>query len=214
MMVTLLFASCGSGLFDKTAQAYEEATKELENATTNEDCDKIHDELMQKLHDITVEYPDWKKIISEKDEDSSDMKKVSEAYKKWDEKLQEKAKDRYMFMTICNLENAADYGKSKAAPEVSSDDDSEDTSEATIDGNEDWDQIITEYGEFYDQYIEYIKKVKEGDMSAMADLQEIMTKAQEISSKVENAKDELTDEQLQKFAEVQKKLLEAAKEME
>ena len=32
LLLTLLLASCGSGLFDKTAQAYEDATKELENA--------------------------------------------------------------------------------------------------------------------------------------------------------------------------------------
>lgn len=210
-MVTLLFASCGSDLFDKTAQAYEEATKELQNAKSDDDCDKIHDKLMQKLHDITVEYPDWEKTIREKGENSSDVQKVSEAYNKWDEALKSKAStEHYMFMTICNLPNAA--GDSGKNAEASSGDSEEETSEATTSGDEDWDQILSEYEEFYNQYVEYIKKINEGDMSAYADLQEIMTKAQEIDKKVKKAKDELSEEQLEKFTELQNKLLEAAKE--
>lgn len=210
-MVTLLFASCGSDLFDKTAQAYEEATKELQDAKSDDDCDKIHDKLMQKLHDITVEYPDWEKIVREKGENSSDVQKVSEAYNKWDEALKSKAStEHYMFMTICNLPNAA--GDSGKKSEASSGDSEEETSEATTSGDEDWDQILSEYEEFYNQYVEYVKKISEGDMSAYADLQEIMTKAQEIDNKVKKAKDELSEEQLEKFTELQNKLLEAAKE--
>ncbi len=75
LMLTLLFSACTSSLFDKTAAAYEESTKELATASSNEDCDRIHDELMEKLYKITKEYPDWQEIIKKEGEKSDAVKK-------------------------------------------------------------------------------------------------------------------------------------------
>lgn len=83
--------------------AYEEATKELASATSNKDCDKIHDKLMHKLYEITQADPNWKDKLADGG--------VQKAYKAWDEALENAASegDHYMFMTFCTPENAIKY---------------------------------------------------------------------------------------------------------
>ena len=49
-MLTFLFSACSSSMFDKLVEAYESSTKELASASSNDDCDRIHDELMEKLY--------------------------------------------------------------------------------------------------------------------------------------------------------------------
>ena len=79
-MLTFLFSACTSSMFDKLVEAYESSTKELASASSNDDCDKIHDELMEKLYKISQEYPDWEEIVQKEGEDSESFKKVTEAY--------------------------------------------------------------------------------------------------------------------------------------
>ena len=62
-MLTFLFSACSSSMFDKLVEAYESSTKELASASSNDDCDRIHDELMEKLYKISQDYPDWEEII-------------------------------------------------------------------------------------------------------------------------------------------------------
>lgn len=218
LLLTLLLASCGSGLFDKTAQAYEDATKELENATTNEDCDRIHDDLMQKLYDITKEYPDWKEIIQKEGEDGAGVKKVTEAYKAWNDALQKATKDNhYMFMTFCNFENAIEQfeGKSSSASETkeSTEESSTDEMSSTDTADGDFDQLLASYEEFCNDYIDMMKKASEGDLDAAAQYPELLKKAEELGNKMEKAQGDATPEQWQKFLEIQKKLLNAAQEI-
>ena len=52
-MLTFLFSACSSSMFDKLVEAYESSTKELASASSNDDCDRIHDELMEKLYKIS-----------------------------------------------------------------------------------------------------------------------------------------------------------------
>jgi len=48
-MLTFLFSACSSSMFDKLVEAYESSTKELASASSNDDCDRIHDELMMHI---------------------------------------------------------------------------------------------------------------------------------------------------------------------
>lgn len=65
-MLTFLFSACSSSMFDKLVEAYESSTKELASASSNDDCDRIHDELMEKLYKISQDYPDWEEIIQKR----------------------------------------------------------------------------------------------------------------------------------------------------
>lgn len=116
LMLTLLFSACTSPLFDKTAAAYEESTKELASASNNEDCDRIHDELMEKLYKITKEYPDWQEIIEKEGEKSDAAKKVAEAYKAWNHALSDATTGHhYAVMVYCTLPNAIEQIEGKAS---------------------------------------------------------------------------------------------------
>ena len=98
-LVMLVSCSSASGDF---INAYEEATDELETATSNEDCDRIHDKLMHRLYEVTQADEDWEKALEDED--------VQNAYKAWEEALKETStNDHWFFMPICNPENAIKY---------------------------------------------------------------------------------------------------------
>ena len=95
----LMSCSSTSGYF---ISAYEEATKELETATNNDDCDRIHDKLMHRLYEITQEDPDWEKALEDED--------VKKAYQEWNEALKNATTDNHwFFMVFCTPEFAIEY---------------------------------------------------------------------------------------------------------
>ena len=103
-MLTFLFSACSSSMFDKLVEAYESSTKELASASSNDDCDRIHDELMEKLYKISQDYPDWEEIIQKEGEDSENVKKVTAAYKAWNNTLESATTDNhYMLMPSSKL---------------------------------------------------------------------------------------------------------------
>jgi hypothetical protein len=64
-----------------------------------------------------------------------------------------------------------------------------------------------------DKYIKLLKKANEGDMSAMTEYVKMLEKAEELSEKLENAEEDLTPAQAQRFLKIQTKLLEAASDL-
>ena len=95
----LVYCSSTSGDF---ISAYEEATKELESVTSNDDCDRIHDKLMHRLYEITQEDPDWEKALEDED--------VKKAYQEWNEALKNATTDNHwFFMVFCTPEFAIEY---------------------------------------------------------------------------------------------------------
>ena len=102
-LVMLVSCSSTSGDF---INAYEEATEELETATSNDDCDRIHDKLMHRLYEITQENSDWQKALEDED--------VKEAYKAWTEALKTATTDYHWFhMVFCTPDCAIDYCEKK-----------------------------------------------------------------------------------------------------
>lgn len=124
LIVATFFTSCTSPMFDKTAKAYDEATKELSKATSESEAKGIHDKLMTQLYAIAKEYPDWKDIVEKEDKDSKALKEVSDAYDTWNNTFCESAKDdEYLFMALCNFPNAIEQseGKNPEEQEISFD---------------------------------------------------------------------------------------------
>lgn len=83
--------------------------------------------------------------------------------------------------------------------------------EQKVSNTTDWDTAIYEYEEYIDDYIKFIKKGKAGDATAMLDAIGLMGKAESVSKKLENAKDQLTTKQMIRFSKIQTKILEAAR---
>ena len=105
LLALFMLVSCSSTSGDFIS-AYEEATKELGSATSNDDCDRIHDKLMHRLYEITQENSDWQKALEDED--------VKEAYKAWTEALKTATTDYHWFhMVFCTPDCAIDYCEGK-----------------------------------------------------------------------------------------------------
>ena len=105
LLALFMLMSCSSTSGDFIS-AYEEATKELESATSNDDCDRIHDKLMHRLYEITQEDPDWEKALEDED--------VKKAYQEWNEALKNATTgNHYLFMVFCTPKYAIDYCQRK-----------------------------------------------------------------------------------------------------
>lgn len=79
--------------------------------------------------------------------------------------------------------------------------------------SENWDDVLSSYEEYIDQYIKLMKKAKEGDVSAVSEYPAMMDRANELGEKLQNASTTLSTEQLSRFTELQAKLTNAAAEM-
>ena len=217
-MLTFLFSACTSSMFDKLVEAYESSTKELASASSNDDCDKIHDELMEKLYKISQEYPDWEEIIQKEGEDSESFKKVTEAYKAWNNTLKEATTDNhYMFMTYCNIPNAIEQitGKGASKETKESEDTSDELSSSSSDTN--IDEMLDSYEEYVNKLSDVYAKLKdlevgsEDYMSTLGEVQELEGSYQELLDKCKDTKGDFTSEQLERYTEITKKLTEAMK---
>ncbi len=114
LLASICLSSCTSPFFGKTARAYEEATKKLSAAASDEEQKAVCDELMGALFDITKDYPDWQKIVKEEKQDSKAVKEVTDSYDTWNKVLKETVKDDgYVYLPLCNFQNAIDHSEGK-----------------------------------------------------------------------------------------------------
>lgn len=82
-------------------------------------------------------------------------------------------------------------------------------SESVSSGSQDWDKLLSDYESYTDQYIALLKKANDGDMSAMTEYIEMLAKAQEFQESLMGANSAMSASQLQKFTNIQQKLLNA-----
>lgn len=221
-MLTLLLSACTSSLFDKTVKAYEESTKELASASSNEDCDRIHDELMEKLYKITKEYPDWKEIIEKEGENSEAVKNVTKAYEAWNEALKDATTDNhYMVMTYCNFPNAIEQIEGKAPSSKSSVDKDEDNSDdfTTSSSDTNVDEMLDSYDEYVNKLADFYNKLKdlepgsEDYMQVLGEAQELEGSYKDLLDKCKTSVSEFTPEQMQRYTEITKRLTETMKSL-
>lgn len=92
-----------------------------------------------------------------------------------------------------------------------SDSDSDDE-EVSSDG-EDWDSLLDSYEESVDSYISMLKKVSAGDISAMSESASFLQKSQELTKKLSGATSGMSVSQVNRFNEINQKMLQAAQDM-
>lgn len=85
----------------------------------------------------------------------------------------------------------------------------EGTNNSISSGSEDWDSLLDTYESYVDKYISYMKKAANGDMSALSEYPALMEKAQELSKKIENAKDDMSSSQLKRYMNITMKMTNA-----
>jgi hypothetical protein len=85
----------------------------------------------------------------------------------------------------------------------------EGTNNSISSGSEDWDSLLDTYESYVDKYISYMKKAANGDMSALSEYPALMEKAQELSEKIDNAKDDMSSSQLKRYMEITMKMTNA-----
>lgn len=104
-----------------------------------------------------------------------------------------------------------DYGEFGPMPH---DFDSEDNISGTSSvGNANIDEWLKSYEKYTDRYISFMKKAKNGDMSAMSEYGKLLEEANDYMSKLERVKGDLTPAQLNKFNQINIKKLEALQKM-
>lgn len=75
----------------------------------------------------------------------------------------------------------------------------------------DYEQVLKDYESYINKYIENYKQfLKEGDSSKI-DWKTPLKKAQDLEKKLENAKKDLNDKQIEKFLKLKEKLADALK---
>ena len=121
---------------------------------------------------------------------------------KWDEIC---SKGKYIVLKP-SYDNAK-YAEYKAG-EIK--EESSDMSESDV-ASGDFDEWLSSYEEFCNDYIDLINKASEGDMDALSEYPEMLKNAQELAEKMQKAQDDATPEQWQRFLEIQKKLMDAVK---
>lgn len=220
-MLTFLFSACSSSMFNKLVEAYESSTKELASASSNDDCDRIHDELMEKLYKISQEYPDWEEIIQKEGKDSENFKKVTKAYKTWNNTLKDATTDDYyMFMTYCNIPNAIEQITGKGASKKTEDtNESEETSDNLSSSSSDTniDEMLDSYEEYVDKLSDFYAKLKDMEigseeyMSTLSEAQNLEGSYQDLFEKCKDAKGNFTSEQLHRYTKITQKLTEVMK---
>jgi hypothetical protein len=95
--IVAILSSCSSSSDSKFINAYDNARKELESASNEDDCRKIHDQLYEELIKVGKEERASLKDITK-------SAKVWDAYKEWEHAFEEKCKSLdsniWFFMTL------------------------------------------------------------------------------------------------------------------
>lgn len=87
-----------------------------------------------------------------------------------------------------------------------------DESEQEIAANN-WDDVLDEYEEYADKYINCIQKAQNGDMSAMSDLASLMETARDLGDELSNASDDLSNVQIARYTRITEKFTSAMMNM-
>lgn len=227
VMMSILLTSCGNKgtTVQKMADAYKDATSQIDGASDDEECVKIHSDLIDKLCDIVAADPEFLEKIEKTEICNSDIELVEEAYNEYEDKLREKiSSECYAFLPFADLSNIEqklnEGSESNSVSNYDSDteenidtDNDSDSDEISSSDSEDWDDMLESYEEYVDQYISCLKKASSGDMNALSEYPALLEKAQEFSEKMENAQGGMSASQWAKYNEITQKMLKAAQEM-
>lgn len=83
----------------------------------------------------------------------------------------------------------------------------------SVSGNGDWDSLLDDYEDMFDDYIKLVKKAKNNDNSALSEYPKVYSEMMEVGQKLEKAGNDLSPEQMTRFMEIQMKAMKAAAEL-
>lgn len=143
------------------------------------------------------------KLICEASNDSSKYSENDEKASKISDKYT--GKDKEEFEKLVN-EKAKDclYGDAVILQDENSSDSYEDSVSSR--SSEDIDAMLDSYEDYINEYISYMNKMNNDDMSALSDLPALNEKGQEWASKMEKAKGNMTARQLSRMSEIINKM--------
>lgn len=100
------------------------------------------------------------------------------------------------------------YNASNSSADDYSTSNSEDSEESSSSSssNKNWDSILDTYSEYVDKYVSLAKKAKNEDDFSMSEATEMMEKANELNSKLENAKDDMSMKQWARYMKITAKM--------
>lgn len=152
------------------------------------------------------------------------VKSTQESWSEEDQKQWEKIKKEGAYLRItCRGKEYKPYtnttNETSETPDtndsdrnIDSDTENEDVVSSSSD-SEDWDAVLNSYDKYVDQYISLLKKAKNGDMNALTEYPALMEKAQNLSDKMANAKDNMSPSQWAKYNKITMKMAKAAEEL-
>lgn len=74
------------------------------------------------------------------------------------------------------------------------------------------DSMLESYDEYVTEYVTYMRKASKGNMSALSEYPKLLEQAQDLSSKIEECKGEMTTDQWNRFNEITAKMLDVIKD--
>lgn len=208
----------------------KKSAEEISFVTGNVNLEIIDENDMSMIKLPLKENEEFKKFITEGKEDDTKEFKFSYVMNDKDQyaQIMKEAKSvKLVDLSLYNYENTdmiADEGSASYDEDIdnSSDIDNRDDNDETSDDDSSFDEtsednnldeLLDKYEEYYDTYISLMKKAKNGDMSAVVEYGKYLKKSQELSKKIEQAKGDLTTSQLARFQKIQMKLMKAMKEL-
>lgn len=208
----------------------KKSAEEISFVTGNVNLEIIDKNDMSMIKLPLKENEEFKKFITEGKEDDTKEFKFSYVMNDKDQyaQIMKEAKSvKLVDLSLYNYENTdmiADEGSASYDEDIdnSSDIDNRDDNDETSDDDSSFDEtsednnldeLLDKYEEYYDTYISLMKKAKNGDMSAVVEYGKYLKKSQELSKKIEQAKGDLTTSQLARFQKIQMKLMKAMKEL-
>lgn len=207
VFVSSLFISCGEkSKEEKFLSDFEELIEKAEEVKTKDDLKSFMtftEQFEKRIADLygvnDLENID-KSGLNFTDEQKERYYKLMERMISAGEKTQE----------IYRSKDSSDEDSSNSTDENDSDDEMvENDSDAP-----DVDEMLDSYEEYVDEYISYIKKASNGDMSALEEYPKLMETANEYSEKIEKCQGVMTPSQLSRYNKISMKMLEAAKQMQ
>lgn len=87
--------------------------------------------------------------------------------------------------------------------------DDSDSSTSSSSSKTDWDAVLDSYDRYVTQYVALAKKIQNGDMSVMQEYTNLLSEAQTLEEKLQNASDEMTPAQIARYTKIMGKLASA-----
>jgi len=105
-------------------------------------------------------------------------------------------------------QNSSEYVEMNDEP-----DESEIEAATTSSHSNDIDEMLISYEKYVDQYLKYVKKIKDGDLSAMTEYTSFLKRSTDLGEKMEKVKGNFSSAQLKKYLEINNKFTTAIVDM-